>query len=167
LEQLTEPTIKSEHEFAGDRPIEQIEQGAVKAGAVGTVVGGVVAALTTLALPTLRQLQPTWVPSVVSIYLGWISVATIVNIASTLDSFGWQGAPLSSSLWTLLMIAISVGLALILLRVYADLAFSGVIIWAIGGITIANLNDPAITLGGLLAIAMLTIFTIQRTSSPV
>jgi hypothetical protein len=112
-----------------------------------------------------RQLQPNWVSSVFSIYLGWISVATIVNIASTLDSFGWQGTPLSASLWTLLMMAISVGLALILLRVYADRAFSGVIMWAIGGITIANLNDPAIALCGLLAIAMLAIFTIQRSNS--
>lgn len=116
--------------------------------------------------PNLRQLHPTWIPSVFSIYLGWISVATIVNIASTLDSFGWQGAPLAPSLWTLLMMAISVGLALILLRVYADRAFSGVIMWAIGGITIANLDDPAIALGGLIAIAMLAIFTIRRSNSP-
>jgi hypothetical protein len=114
--------------------------------------------------PNLRRLQPTWVPSVFSIYLGWISVATIVNIASTLDSFGWQGGSLSPSLWTLLMMAISVGLALILLRVYADRAFSGVIIWAIGGIIIANLNDPAIALGGLLAIAMLAIMMLPRSS---
>jgi hypothetical protein len=113
----------------------------------------------------IRQLHPAWVPRVFSIYLGWISVATIVNIASTLDSFGWQGAPLSPSLWTLLMMAISVGLALILLRVYADRAFGGVIIWAIGGITIANLNNPAIALGGLLAIAMLTIVMLPRSSS--
>jgi hypothetical protein len=76
---------------------------------------------------------------------------------------------------TLVMMAISVGLGLILLRVYADSpeerlrqrSFSGVIIWAIGGITIANLNDPAIALGGLLAIAMLAIFMIQRSNSPV
>jgi hypothetical protein len=48
---LAEPTVQSEHEFTGDRPIEQIGQEAAKAGAVGTVVGGVVAALTTLAFP--------------------------------------------------------------------------------------------------------------------
>jgi hypothetical protein len=48
---LAEPTVQSEHEFTGDRPLEQIGQEAAKAGAVGTVVGGVVAALTTLAFP--------------------------------------------------------------------------------------------------------------------
>ncbi len=51
LKALTAPIVQSEHEFTGDRPVEQIGQGAAKAGAVGTVVGGVVAALTTLAFP--------------------------------------------------------------------------------------------------------------------
>lgn len=114
------------------------------------------------SLHSPQRIRPTWIPDVFSIYLGWISVATIVNIASTFDSFGWQGAPLPSSLWTLLMMAISVSLALILLRIYADRAFSGVIMWAIGGITIANLSEPLIALGGLLAIGMLTIFMIIR-----
>ncbi|WP_310430214.1 hypothetical protein [Chamaesiphon sp. VAR_48_metabat_135_sub] len=51
LKALTAPIVQSEHEFTGGSKIESIEQGAVKAGAVGTVVGGVVAALTTLAFP--------------------------------------------------------------------------------------------------------------------
>jgi hypothetical protein len=113
----------------------------------------------------LRKLYPAWVPRVFNIYLGWISVATIVNIASTFDSFGWQGAPLSPSLWTLLMMAVSASLALLLLHIYEDRAFGSVIIWAMGGIIIANLNDPAIALGGLFEIAMLTILMLPRSRS--
>jgi hypothetical protein len=109
-----------------------------------------------------HQLYPAWVPPVFSIYLGWISVATIVNIASTFDSYGWQGSPLSPSLWTLLMMAISASLALLLLRIYEDRAFCSVIIWAIGGIIIANLNDPTIVIGGLFAIAILAILMLPR-----
>jgi hypothetical protein len=51
LAALTAPVVQSKQEFTGGSKIESIEQGAVKAGAVGTVVGGVVAALTTLAFP--------------------------------------------------------------------------------------------------------------------
>ncbi len=51
LKALTAPIVKSEQEFAGGSKVEQVQQGAAKAGAVGTVVGGVVAALTTLAFP--------------------------------------------------------------------------------------------------------------------
>ena len=109
------------------------------------------------AQKNIRQLHPAWVPRVFSVYLGWISVATIVNIASTLDSFGWQGTPLTPTVWTLLMMAVSGGLALLLLHIYADRAFASVVIWAIGGITIANLATPTIVLGGLLEIAIMTI----------
>jgi hypothetical protein len=49
--QLTEPKVQSEQEFTGTHSVEQIGQVAAKAGAVGTVVGGAVAALTTLAFP--------------------------------------------------------------------------------------------------------------------
>jgi uncharacterized membrane protein len=63
------------------------------------------------------------------------------------------------------MLAASVSLALILLDIYKDRVFSGVIIWAIGGIIIANLTSPAIAIGGLLAIAILTIFMLRRSRS--
>lgn len=51
LKALTAPIVQSEHEFTGGSKTESIGQGAAKAGAVGTAVGGVVAALTTLAFP--------------------------------------------------------------------------------------------------------------------
>jgi hypothetical protein len=47
----TAPVVQSEHEFTGGSKTESVPQVAAKAGAVGTVVGGVVAALTTLAFP--------------------------------------------------------------------------------------------------------------------
>ena len=44
------------------------------------------------------------------------------------------------------MMAVSVGLAILLLRVDKDRVFSGTIIWAIGGIIIANLTTPIIAI---------------------
>ena len=51
LKALTTPVVQSEQEFTGGSKTESVPQVAAKAGAVGTVVGGVVAALTTLAFP--------------------------------------------------------------------------------------------------------------------
>ena len=113
---------------------------------------------------SIRKSYPDWVPSVFSIYLGWISVATIVNIASTLDLWGWRGNPLSPEFWTILMMAVSVGLAVLLLRIYHDRAFGGVIIWAIGGIIIANLTTPIISISGLILIAILASLMFWRSS---
>ncbi len=51
LKALTAPVVQSEQEFTGGSKTNSVPQVAAKAGAVGTVVGGVVAALTTLAFP--------------------------------------------------------------------------------------------------------------------
>jgi hypothetical protein len=121
------------------------------------ILGGLIKCYRSLNSPdkyTSRSL-PIWIPQVFSLYLGWITVATIVNIASTFDRWGWQGSPLSPDLWTLLLIAVSVGLAMFLYRTYGDIVFGGVIVWAIGGIVIANLTAPIISIGGLIAIAIL------------
>ncbi|MBD2189937.1 hypothetical protein [Pseudanabaena mucicola] len=48
---LTEPVVQSEREFARDRTQAQIGHGALDAGVLGSVVGGVVAGLSTLAFP--------------------------------------------------------------------------------------------------------------------
>ncbi|PZO36141.1 MAG: hypothetical protein DCF19_22185 [Pseudanabaena frigida] len=47
----TEPTIKSQEQFARDRTSTQIGHSALDAGVLGSVVGGVVAGLSTLAFP--------------------------------------------------------------------------------------------------------------------
>jgi hypothetical protein len=121
------------------------------------ILGGLIKCYQSLnsADKSTRQSLPIWIPQVFSLYLGWITVATIVNIASTFDRWGWNGSPLSPDLWTLLLIAVSVSLAMFLYRSYGDIVFGGVIVWAIGGIVIANLTAPIISIGGLIAIAIL------------
>jgi hypothetical protein len=113
-----------------------------------------------------RPLSTNWVPAVFSVYLGWISVATIVNIAATLYLWGWNGAPLSSDIWTVLLIAASVGLALVLYAIYTDRVFGGTIVWSIIGIIFANLDSPLIGIAGLAAIAILVVSLLPRSIFP-
>jgi hypothetical protein len=51
LGKLMEQIVQSEDQFTRDRMIERIEHGALDAGALGSMVGGLVAGLTTLAFP--------------------------------------------------------------------------------------------------------------------
>lgn len=46
-----------------------------------------------------------WWP--ISLYFGWIVVATIVNIAAWLTSTGWDGAPLSPDSWAIIILIIA------------------------------------------------------------
>jgi uncharacterized membrane protein len=48
---VTEPIVASEQEATSSTTVDRIQQGAIGAGAMGSVVGGVVAGLTTLAFP--------------------------------------------------------------------------------------------------------------------
>lgn len=70
-----------------------------------------------------------WWP--ISIYAGWISVATIANIAAYLSKIGWDGAFLSPESWTITLIVIATGLnfTLIITRGMREFAIVGA--WAL------------------------------------
>jgi hypothetical protein len=71
-----------------------------------------------------------------SIYLGWISVATIANFAAALYEAGQVTAflGLSADLWAVVMMAVAFGLTGAMLWLRRDVAFAGVVIWSLVGI---------------------------------
>ncbi|WP_228060200.1 tryptophan-rich sensory protein [Plectonema radiosum] len=74
----------------------------------------------------------------ISIYLGWISVATIVNIASALYINNWNGFGISPEIWTVIMMIIATVIALFALFQRRDIAYAGVIVWALIAIAIKH-----------------------------
>jgi len=69
----------------------------------------------------------------VSVYVGWISVATIANTASVLNTF--FTIPLDVQyLWTALVLVVALLLALIMLVMRKDIAYGLVVVWAAVGI---------------------------------
>jgi hypothetical protein len=81
-----------------------------------------------------------------SLYLGWISVATIANASALFAHWGWEGWPLSPVAWTVLMIAAAAGLALLMAYRHGDAIYAGVIAWALIGIFVKQ--------AGLLPVAV-------------
>ncbi len=77
-----------------------------------------------------------------SVYLGWISVATIANAAILLTHLGWGGEPGGAPFWTLLTLAAAVGLGLAAIFKRRDFAYSLVIVWALFGIYSKRIADP-------------------------
>ena len=76
-----------------------------------------------------------------SVYLGWISVATIANITALLVSWNWDGFGLDPQLWTFLVMAVAVALAIIMLVSRRDVYYALVIDWALLGILLKRLSD--------------------------
>ncbi len=76
-----------------------------------------------------------------SLYLGWISVATIANIAGALTVHHWNGFGIAPEIWSMLLLIIATVLTLAMLILRRDYVFAGVIVWAVIGIA---LNFPDI-----------------------
>lgn len=102
-----------------------------------------------------------WLASVpFSIYLGWISVATVANVSNVLDFFGWNQFGLSAETWMLIMLGIVAALAWAMSIRRKDVAYLSVLLWAIFGITVKFPAAGIVTTGtwisfGLIALAFI------------
>ncbi len=79
-----------------------------------------------------------------SVYLGWVSFATILNLAVWFHVLGWTGSPLSPELWTSVMLVVACVLLLGIAYTRADSALLGVVSWASVGIGLKNASDGLI-----------------------
>ena len=98
-----------------------------------------------------------------SIYLAWISVATVVNVASALYAAGWSGWGLNGTVWTVVMIFVSAAIAAVVALSRQDLAFVLVFVWAYGAIAVRH-TDVALIGGSAVvaAIALLGLLGIRK-----
>jgi hypothetical protein len=71
-----------------------------------------------------------------SVYLGWISIAAIANVASALVAVNWDGWGIPPVTWASLLIAIALVVTLAVIATRKDVAYSLVILWALGGIIV-------------------------------
>lgn len=110
-----------------------------------------------------RSWQDKWLlQTPFSVYLGWISVATVVNVALTLYDAGWNGWGIAPEIWTIIMLGISSALAIGLLLQRQDLAFAAVIVWALVAIAVKRANVPLIAVTAIgLAIGLVLVGVIS------
>ncbi|MBS3765910.1 hypothetical protein KGY71_05255 [Candidatus Bipolaricaulota bacterium] len=76
-----------------------------------------------------------------SVYLGWVSVATIANLVAFTISANWGQFGLPSELWfTFLLIAI-IGLSAYMIFGQNDYLYGLVILWALSGVSVARWSE--------------------------
>ncbi|MTJ51661.1 tryptophan-rich sensory protein [Anabaena sp. UHCC 0253] len=76
----------------------------------------------------------------ISIYLSWISVATVVNVASALYFYGWNGGGINNQVWTIILLVIATAIAAVIVFRYKDIAYAGVTVWALIAIAVKHSN---------------------------
>ena len=101
--------------------------------------------------------ERTFIIFPLTIYAGWITVATIANTASWLKAAGFNNILISNEAWAILMLAIAgVITTFVTLRSRRNLGYALTIVWALIGIIFANLYGKTTSfsvavLAGILA----------------
>ncbi|MDY6893129.1 MAG: hypothetical protein SVO26_05375 [Chloroflexota bacterium] len=75
-----------------------------------------------------------------SVYLGWITIATIANVTALLVAVNWNTFGLGEQFWAVAVIAVGVAISLIALFTRRDIFYCLVVIWALIGILIKRLT---------------------------
>jgi hypothetical protein len=98
-----------------------------------------------------------WWP--ITIYFGWITLATVLNVATFLVSLGWDGGFLSPLTWGIIMISISAILYL-LLTYSRNLREAGVVgIWGLLAITYRQWGlNQEIAIASIIAAAIIFLY---------
>jgi hypothetical protein len=74
----------------------------------------------------------------ITIYLAWISVATIVNGAILLESQNWSGWGIDPQVWTIIMLLIAGLITHFVVLPRLDFVYGGIFVWALIAIAIKN-----------------------------
>jgi benzodiazapine receptor len=102
-----------------------------------------------------------------SVYLGWITVASIANVAAALVSVQWDGFGLANDVWAVLVIAVALLITLAVIATRKDVAYSLVIVWALVGIAVNQSAYQNIVLAAavsvvIIVVALVASFTVSK-----
>jgi len=130
--------------------------------------------ITYMGLDTGRSLvskAETWTVRVpISIYLGWITVATIANVTSLLDFLKWDGLGISPEVWMWIILAAVFVIATLMNFYRRDIAYTAVLLWALAGISIKHADVPEVAIPtwitfGLVTLTLVLAYILPRKAS--
>lgn len=112
--------------------------------------------------PPLHPMERALVDFPFSLYLGWISVATIANISAALYAAGWNGLGLAPEIWAVIMIGVATLIGLLMIHRRNAVVYPAVLIWAFIGIRLRPEQVEVVgTAAGVAAFILLIYITLR------
>ena len=105
-----------------------------------------------------------------SVYLGWITVATVANVTSWLYSINWSGFGIAAPAWAVIMIAVASVLGLLMALTRRDAGYLLVLVWSFAGIALKQVTAPSVVsaawigAGVALLLAVYSLLARRRTA---
>jgi hypothetical protein len=96
-----------------------------------------------------------------SIYLGWITVATVANFTTLFSWLGWgNGLDTTSAIWAAIMLVVATVVAVLMSVRHGDIAYVAVIVWAFAGIAVKHSGTalvavPALVMAAVAALSLI------------
>ena len=102
-----------------------------------------------------------------SLYLGWITVATIANATQLLYFLKWDGFGISPEIWLVIMLAAAVSISALMSLTRRNIPFALVLVWAFTGIAAKFPNMPLVNISSWAAAgAVILILVFALLSKP-
>lgn len=92
-----------------------------------------------------------------SVYLGWITVASIANVAVALTAINWDGWGLGDVTWAVLVIVVALIITLAVIITRRDVAYSLVLVWALVGIIVKQIENQSIVMTAGISAAIILV----------
>ena len=92
-----------------------------------------------------------------SIYLGWITVATVANAAALLDYIKWNAWGISEVMWMWIILAAVLVIAGAMNFIRRDIAYTLVILWAVAGIGLKHAAVPGVAAAAWITFALVAV----------
>ncbi|QHL86029.1 hypothetical protein GU926_00645 [Nibribacter ruber] len=105
-----------------------------------------------------RSTASKWFTQVpLSLYFGWIIIATVANISSALVGLGWDGFGVSAGLWTVVMIGAASFIVMYVVISRSNSIIGLVGIWALYGIVLKHQTLDAPESQGIITAAWVSL----------
>jgi len=101
-----------------------------------------------------------------SIYLGWITVATIANISATLVSLNWNGLGIAPTTWFLVVLIAAILITALMAYFRRDVAYLLVPVWAFVGIALRPTDSSLVVSTSWVAAGIVLAFVIFSLLKP-
>lgn len=103
-----------------------------------------------------------------SIYLGWITMASIGNVSIFLINSGWNGFGIDAKIWAVVMMVVTIVIAELTAFNRQDLAYLAVFVWSFIGLAVNNsgvspvFEAACVSAGIVIVITMVTLIARTR-----
>jgi translocator protein len=100
-----------------------------------------------------------------SLYMGWITVATIVNLTVTLYAAGWQDTGTLGAALASLLFVVAAAIAVTIARRFNDPAYALVVVWALVAVAIKHAAVMLVATTAWVAaalVALVVVYTLVK-----